>query len=336
MDSINHKNDIDNVSRPQGGEINLPEEFLFGVGQTSKTENFAALQQRIGEATQRGETIDDKAIERFLTDIEGKSTTKEELHQAIGITKQLAEHPEILSEAGQSLLMNSIQFIANHRNADYSIPEKTKGTLSELSKHLPVLSAEAQEKFFAAVTSYGTQTQDKEWNLEIAANIANANANGLDDIHGVAKDQYINLFGNMAQDILSLSPKSQAEFQKAAIELMQKTQFPHKFDSDSFREALFSVPEEVRGEKYSSALNQLDQKNLETVPVEAEPPPLDLEEVSSQKDEPLLEKSESQEETVPVEAQLPPFVPENVSSKKYEPLLEESEPQEDLIASEGR
>jgi hypothetical protein len=296
MDSINHKNDIDNVSRPRDGEITLPEELLFGAEQTSKTENFDALQQRIGEATQKGETIEDKAIERFLTDIEGKSTSTEELHQAFGVTKLLAEHPEILSEVGQSMLMDSIQSIANHRNANYSIPREFKETLSELSKHLPLLSEEAQEKFFAATTSFSVQAKDREWNLEIAANIANGNANGLDDIHGVAKNQYINLLGNTAQDILSLSPESQIQFQKEAIELMRKTQFPYKFDSDSFREALFSVPEGARTEAYASALNQFDQRNLETTPLEAQLPPIVLENVSFQKNESHLEESESRED----------------------------------------
>ncbi|MDR1906848.1 MAG: hypothetical protein LBQ03_01355 [Puniceicoccales bacterium] len=257
MDTISHKNDLDNVSRPRDRKINLPEDF--GIKQTSKTEDLDVLGKRIGEATQNNEKVDDRTMEHLYNAATGKSTTTQELQLISGVTQQVAQHPEVLSEKGQSILMDAISDIAKHRNSDYSTVSEGKRALSEASKHFPQFGEVAQNKLLNNVAAF-PPNQDPEWNLEIAANIAHASDNGINDIKGAAQNQYLHLFGNTAQEILSLSTEKQAQFQQAAVELMQKTQFPFKFDADSLREALFVVPENVRTSAYSTQLAEFAEK----------------------------------------------------------------------------
>jgi hypothetical protein len=48
--------------------------------------------------------------------------------------------------------------------------------------------------------------------------------------------------------------------------MIQKTQFPFKFDADSFREALFVLPENVRTAEYREQLAELEAKlHLDTI-----------------------------------------------------------------------
>jgi hypothetical protein len=251
MDTI--RNNVDNVSRPRDGKINNPKDFPFGTEQTSKVEDFDALKLHATEAVQDGSKVNDREMERFYNDTTSKSTTAEELHQANDVAQQLAQHPEVLSEKGQSLLMDAIPNIAKHPNSDHSMAREGQEILSEVSKHLPQLTEEAQGKFFKNVESLAP-SNSTEWNAQIATNIAQANENGLDDVAETAQDSYVHLFGNAAQEISSLDPEKQAQFQQAAVELMQKTQFPIKFDADSFREALFAVPENARTAAYNEQL----------------------------------------------------------------------------------
>jgi hypothetical protein len=255
MDITANKSNPDNVSRPRGGIPldNLP----FQTKQLSKTEIFGILSQSIEE----NQPIDGKTMERFSNAITDKSTTAKELNRADDILRQLAARPTVLSEEGQSLFMDAIPSVANHRNADYSMAGKGKEILSETSKHLPQLAEEAQGKFFNTVAALSPGNRDMEWKSEILVNIANASENGLDDIGRTASDQYVNTFGNVAQNIHSLPPEAQAQTQQAGIELIQKMQYPYHFNADSFREALFAVPEDVRTPDYRIKLAELD-KNL--------------------------------------------------------------------------
>jgi hypothetical protein len=253
------KNAPDNVSRPRDGKNVYFEDLSFKAKQSSKTERFDALQQRIAETEGANQTIDDKTMERFFNDITDKSTTAKELHQASDVLRRLAKYPEVLSEVGQSMFMDAIPNIANHRNADYAMARESKETLSEVSKHLPQLAEGAQEKFFNNVTALSSANQDTEWKSKIAVNVADGSENGLGDINGAAQNQYVNIFGNVAQNILSLSQEEQAQFQRAAIELMQKTQFPYKFDANSLREALFAVPEDIRTLDYRTQLAEFEK-----------------------------------------------------------------------------
>ncbi|MDR2371881.1 MAG: hypothetical protein LBD60_01915 [Puniceicoccales bacterium] len=255
MDNI--RNNVDNVSRLRDGKINNQKDFPFGAEQASKVENFDALKLHATEAAQDGSTVNDREMERFFNDITSKSTTTEELHLANDVVQQLAQHPEVLSEKGQSLLMDAIPNIAKHRNSDHSMAHEGQETLSEVSKHLSQLGEEAQEKFFKNVESLASD-DSTDWRAQIATNIAHANDNGIDDITETAQDPYIHLFGNTAQEIFSLSPEKQAQFQQAAVELMQKTQFPIKFDADSFREALSAIPENARTTAYNAQLAEFE------------------------------------------------------------------------------
>jgi hypothetical protein len=268
MDTI--KNNVDNISRPRDGKINNQKDFPFGAEQTSKVEDFDALKLHATEAVQDGGKVSDREMERFANDTTSKSTTREELHQANDVVRQLAQHPEVLSEKGQSLFMDAIPNIAKHPNSDYSVAHEAQETLSEVSKHFPLLTEEAQGKFFNNVESL-IPSNNTELNARIVADIAHANENGLDDVAKSAQDSYIHLFGNTAQEILSLSSEKQAQFQQAAAELMQKTQFPIKFDADSFREALFAIPENARTADYNGQLKAFEA-NL--------PPSADVVEVS--------------------------------------------------------
>lgn len=255
MDNI--RNNVDNVSRPRDGKINNPKDFPFGTEQTSKVENFDALKLHTAEAVKDGTKVNDREMERFFDNVASKSTTTEELHLANDVAQQLAQHPEVLSEKGQSLLMDAIPNIAKHRNSDHSMVHEGQETLSEVSKHLPQLGEEAQEKFFKNVESLASD-DSTNWRAQIATNIAHANDNGIDDITEPAQDSYIHLFGNIAQEIFSLSSEKQAQFQQAAVELMQKTQFPIKFDADSFREALSAIPENAHTTAYNAQLAEFE------------------------------------------------------------------------------
>jgi hypothetical protein len=255
MDTI--RNNVDNVSRSQDGKINSQKDFPFGAEQTSKVEDFDALQLHAAEAVQNGGKVSDREMERFFGDTTSKSTTTEELHLANDVALQLAQQPEVLSEKGQSLLMDAVFNIANHPNSDYSMPPKGQEILSAVSEHFSQLGEEAQGKFFRNVEAIAS-SNSAERNAQIAINIAQVNENGLNDIAKTAQDPFIHLLGNTAQEILSLSPEKQAQFQQAAIELMQKTQFPIKFDADSFREALSAIPENVRTATYNAQLTEFE------------------------------------------------------------------------------
>jgi hypothetical protein len=255
MDNI--RNNVDNVSRPRDGKINNQKDFPFGAEQASKVEDFDALKLHATKAAQDGSKVGDREMERFFGDTTSKSTTTEELHLANDVAQQLAQHPEVLSEKGQSLLMDAIPNIAKHRNSDHSMAREGQETLSEVSKHFPQLGEEAQGKFFKNVESFASD-DSADWRAQIATNIAHANDNGLDNMAEPTQNSYIHLFGNTAQEIFSLSPEKQAQFQQAAVELMQKTQFPIKFDADSFREALSAIPENARTTAYNAQLAEFE------------------------------------------------------------------------------
>jgi hypothetical protein len=253
------KNDI--TSRPLDGKIDSPNQFPFRVPQQSKTESFSILEQQTEKARQRNGVIDDRDMENFLSGIEGKSTTNGELAQAIAVTKQWAKHPEILSEAAQSRLMDIPQVVANHRNADYPIQRASRDIVSEAATSIPALSDEAQKKFFNNVAYFANSDPKGKWSVDITENIANSASQGVDTIAETAKSQYIGFLGQTASKISSMDAQDQERFQESAIKMMQETKFPYKFDADSLREALSVVPDNVRSKKYEAQLNALE-KNL--------------------------------------------------------------------------
>ncbi|MDR2812612.1 MAG: hypothetical protein LBB05_02385 [Puniceicoccales bacterium] len=327
-----HKNNMDNVSRLRDGKIDLQKNFPYGAKQTSKAEDFEALKLRIAASVQNGEKVDDRTMECFFNDITGKSTTSQELHLASGLTHQLAQHPEVLSEKGQSLLMDAVSNLAKHRNSDYSMVRESRETFSEISKHLSQLTGEAQRKFFDNVNS-STSDQDQELNFQITTNIAHANENGIDDIRETAQDAYIHLFGRTAQNMLSLSTEKQAQFQQAAVALMQKTQFPIKFDADSFREALFVVPENVRTAAYNAQLVEFEAKFSSADTAE-------VNEASSVVPEVVPEYGSPSNETVgtPVEVlpQALPVAPEALqAAKRDEQYYAQEELEENLATTQA-
>jgi hypothetical protein len=127
---------------------------------------------------------------------------------------------------------------------------------------IPVLSDEAQEKLMDSVKFFANSDRNGKWSIDILGNINNSAKGGIDNIGEVARGQYINFLGNTASNILSMEAEDQTRFQEAAIRTMQKTQFPYKFDRDSFREALSVVPANVRTQAYPAQLEKFD-KNLE-------------------------------------------------------------------------
>jgi hypothetical protein len=222
-----------------------------------KKESFSLLEGQIVEALDKKETIDPRAMDHFFNEVTGKSTTREELKQAIGITKNLAEHPQVLNPDSQVKFLDMVQRIAVHRNADFSLARESTDVLSTLSKNFPQLtSGEAQKKFFDDVAFFALPNKDGEWKVDLLNNITVTAENGMDDIAEVAQSQYINLMGNTASLLPSMGPESQEHYQEAAIELMRKTKFPYKFDADALREALFVVPDNVRTEEYNTQLQK--------------------------------------------------------------------------------
>jgi hypothetical protein len=124
MSGVNNRHNLDNISRPKDGQIALPKGLSADMTQISKTENFHAIQRLLERAENQNDRINDQAMEHFFNDILRKLTTKEELNQAIDVTKQFAQHPEALSEHAQQLIFDIAQKIASHRNADYSTAKK--------------------------------------------------------------------------------------------------------------------------------------------------------------------------------------------------------------------
>jgi hypothetical protein len=177
---------------------------------------------------------------------------------------------------------------------------------------MPQLQDEAQVKFFSGVAVVAPRDR-KEWNLQIATNIAKASDNGIDDMAKGAQSSYIRLWGNMAQEILSLSPEKQAQYQQAAIEMMQKTRFPIKFDAASFREALFAVPENVRTVAYKAQLARFEEKST---PIVSEIAQTD-------------ESSSDEGAAIPIEI-LPQALPNAPESMRVSDFTEPESPAEEL------
>jgi hypothetical protein len=282
MDTISHgKNVNDNVARPRDG-INRPENFLYGPPQSSKADDFKALELRARKAGQEGTQVPDEMMEKFNSNITSKLTTAQELGLAGKVAQELAQRPEVLSERGQVLLMNSIANLPNQRNSDYSMSSEARKAFSNAADRFSQLKGEAQGKFFDTNRSIAPN-KSTDWDVGVVSKVVHDAPNGLNDIAETAQDPFINLLGNAAQNIHSASPEKQAEFQRAAIELIQKTQFPIKFDSDSFREAnfreiFFTVPENVRTPEYNAQL----ATSFPAAPrdnVEEEEPPLQLPEI---------------------------------------------------------
>ncbi|MDR1303481.1 MAG: hypothetical protein LBJ81_02575 [Puniceicoccales bacterium] len=258
------KNDIENVKRPEGGKIGSPNDFPFRTQQTSKAESFSALQEQIEKAKRQHNTVDDRVVADFLAKIEGKSTTREELAQAAAVAQRLAEHPEVLSPAAQSQLMEAPRAIANHRNADYALQEESKDIVLKAATAMPALSGEAQKKLIDRATLLAAANRDPDWRFEFLENVADSSnpdaiGGSLDGISDMAKDSLTNLLGKTADKFSAASAKNQASFQKAAVKIAKSMQFPQKFDADSFREALATVPENMRSEEYKAQLAALDQ-----------------------------------------------------------------------------
>ncbi|MDR1591028.1 MAG: hypothetical protein LBR92_03480 [Puniceicoccales bacterium] len=258
MDTVSHRNDVDNVARPRDGKINHQENLPYGIQQPSKTDDFKALERALQEAERDGTQIPGRIMEKFGNNAASKTITPGELNKAIEVAQKLTQHPDVLSEKDQVLLVNAIPNLANSRNSDYSVRAKAREALSGAAEHFSQLGEEAQEAFFNSVKSI-VPNNSAEWNAKIVANIAHSTQNGLNDIAGAAQDPYINLLGNTAQAMHSFPPEEQAKFQQEAILLAQKTQFPIKFDADSFREAAFrealsAVPEDVRTPEYNAQL----------------------------------------------------------------------------------
>jgi hypothetical protein len=156
---------------------------------------------------------------------------------------------EVLSLA-QQLALDIAQKIASHRNSDYPIVEKSKEIVSEMAKRLPENPDATQNKFFQTIDFLSNAERNPQWNVDLFSLISNASQRGIEDIAEIAQNPYMRFIGNTASQVTSLPQINQEQFQKAAIETMQKTQCPFKFDADSFREALFSIPENARTEKY--------------------------------------------------------------------------------------
>jgi hypothetical protein len=119
-------NASENVSRPRDGKINLREDFPFEAARKSKAENFSDLKRGFEESLERGTVMDNRTVGRFIDDMKGRSTTKEELMQGAEIAEEMVKHPEALSEEAQLQLMDLPQDIATHRNANYPILQKSR------------------------------------------------------------------------------------------------------------------------------------------------------------------------------------------------------------------
>ncbi|MDR2807245.1 MAG: hypothetical protein LBB11_03765 [Puniceicoccales bacterium] len=260
MNDLKIKNDFSHVSRPRDGNITSAKDFPFQAEPTSsKQEVLNDILKAVKGILQNGEKIDDQTIEHLFENIAVRSTTSEELRSVAAIVKALAEHPTMLSGASQEQLMDVIAKLITHPRTNWNVNKETKDIVQDLSVYFPQLITErAREKFFDNVNSLVPINPDIRWNANVLINIAEHSTNGIDIIPETMRDQYVHLFGEVASQILSLDATTQSLFQKAAIALMQKTQFPYKFDADSFREALFTIPEDIRSGEYSAHLNAFD------------------------------------------------------------------------------
>ncbi|MDR1366951.1 MAG: hypothetical protein LBJ13_03555 [Puniceicoccales bacterium] len=260
MSGVNNRHNLDNISRPKNGQIELPNGLSTEMAQISKPENFHAMQRLLGEAINKNDRINDQAMEHFFNNISGKLTTNEELGQAIDVAKQFAQHPEVLSEHAQQLVLDIAQKIGGHRNADYSVAKKSKEIISETAKHLPKNSDATQNKFFQTIDFFGNMERNPKWNVDLFSSISKASQHGMEDIAEIAQSPYIRFIGNTASQVNSMAQIDQEQFQKAAIRTMRKTQFPVKFDADSFREALSVIQENIRTAEYKEQFAELGKK----------------------------------------------------------------------------
>jgi hypothetical protein len=359
------KNNVENVRRPSDGKINSRDDFPFRAGQPEAADP-SALGQRIEEAIQGGGRIEDRSVTDLYNGIEGRSTTAEILKQDAALAQQLAEHPEILSEAAQSQLMDIPRTLAAHRNADYAIQNESKEIVLKAATHTFAFSDEAQKKLIDNANHFARG--NPRWAIDILENISNANRDpqgginlenaadyGSEDTDAIAKpaqnprtrllekSSLIHLLGNTASQLHSVNAENQVRFQETAIKMMQSTQFPQKFDADALREALFAVPENLRTNKYQEQLDAFDKKLAAAVPPAIVIPEEDLGEQQPEKAEPqptaAAEDSSDEQPQVPVEGQLPYVILENARPKsptsQAENLEEDLTPDEDMLTAKA-
>ncbi|MDR0418389.1 MAG: hypothetical protein LBH08_03075 [Puniceicoccales bacterium] len=260
MSGINNRHNLDNISRPKNEQIELPNGLSAEMTQISKAENFHAMQRLLEDAINKNDRIHDQTMENFLNDISGKSTTKGELNKAIDVAKQFAQHPEVLSEHAQKLVLDIAQKIASHRNADYSTAKESKSILLEMAKRLPENFDATQNNFFHTVNFFGNIERNPKWNVNLLSSIADASSHEIESIAESAQSPYIHFIGNTISQVTFMAQAEQEQLQKAAIGMMQKAQFPFKFDADSFREALFTIPENIRTIEYNEQLAKFVEK----------------------------------------------------------------------------
>jgi hypothetical protein len=120
--------------------------------------------------------------------------------------------------------------------------------------------------------------------------------------------------------------------------MMQRTQFPYKFDADSFREALFSVPENIRRPEYQAQLEIL-ANHIPGEPVNIIPPEIQKMAADGDNSTENVENGSSNTTAatpqIPVEGQLPYITPEYVQPPKYTNPddREETNPNEDFLSA---
>ena len=253
--------DAGKISRPRDGNLRLTEDMPFAATGSSKTDVLNALEKEIQEVNANGTKILDSSIDRFILIIEGRETTPEELKRAANITEKLIANNSIMSDYAQEKLVTIPARIANHRNANYNVTLRGQELFTQLADRLTSLTSDkAQQAWFAGVDGIDSSKNRHNRHVNLLEHIDENAANGIDDIKETARSSFIQFVGSTAQNLDHASADKQAAFQSAAIHMLQKSQFPYKFDADAFREALFVVPEIIQTPEYKKQIKNYEDQ----------------------------------------------------------------------------
>lgn len=245
--------------------MGVREALPFASKAKTKSEIFNTIEDQIREASEQGNKIPDAAVNQLVLNISGRETTPAELLKATETAQKLIANAALLSEYAQEELVNTPSKIANHRNANYGVATKGKALYQDLAAQLPALtSGEAQKELLQAIDNADSSKKRHSWHVALFESIDQNADQGMDNIHAVAQNPLIRFMGDTAQNLSAVSSNEQASFQQAAMHMLQKAQFPYKFDASAFREALFVVPENVQTIEYSKFLKDEKKKELST------------------------------------------------------------------------
>ncbi|MDE6576441.1 MAG: hypothetical protein K2L24_03555 [Opitutales bacterium] len=258
-----------NISRPRdGSNMGVRDALPFASSMRTKTEIFNTIEGQIQDAREQGNMIPDATMNQLVLNISGRETTPEELLKATETTQKLIASASLLSENAQKELVDTPSKIVNHRNASTDVQEKGKALYQDLAAQLPtVTSGEVQKELLQAIDNADTSEKRHSWHVALFESIDQNADQGIDNINAAAQRPLIRLIGDTAQNLPAVSANEQASFQQSAMHMLQRAQFPYKFDADAFREALVAlsaVPENVRTAEYSKFLKDEENKELST------------------------------------------------------------------------